>query len=157
MVLNYSIMKLAMILCAGDMGSGFIPLKPVLDNREQLIEERFDYYLRIVPEKYTIWNERLSQHISDPSIRDSILCDIAFLVNADMISGAIPLNPVLLERDAMIHQYYDSYLQVIIAKSSCLNFTQNKVPMSNAVEQIILSIKKTAPQKKRKGIRSRRR
>lgn len=157
MLLNYSIMKLAMILCAGDMGSGFIPLKPVLDNREQLIEERLDYYLRIVPEKYTIWNERLSQHISDPSIRDSILCDIAFLVNADMISGAIPLNPVLLERDAMIHQYYDSYLQVIIAKSSGFNFSQNKVPMSNAVEQINLSIKKTVPKKKRKGIRSRRR
>lgn len=157
MVLNYSIMKVALILCAGDMSSGFIPLKPVLDNREQLIEERLDFYLRNVPEKYTLWNDQLSQHISDPSIRESILCDIAFLVNADMISGAIPLNPVLLERDALIHQYFDSYLHIITEKSSGINLSQNRISMSNTVEQIVLSIKKTVTKKKRKGIRSRRR
>lgn len=157
MVFNYSIMKVALILCAGDMSSGFIPLKPVLDNREQLIEERLDFYLRNVPEKYTIWNEQLSQNISDPSIRESILCDIAFLVNADMISGAIPLNPVLLERDALIHQYFDSYLHIINEKSSGINLSQNRISMSNTVEPIVLSIKKTVTKKKRKGIRSRRR
>ncbi|EJS2390585.1 hypothetical protein NW564_003223 [Salmonella enterica] len=157
MVLNYNIMKVALILCAGDISSGFIPLKPVLDNREQLIEERLDFYLRNIPEMYTIWNEQLSKHIADPSIRESLLCDIASLVNADMISGAIPLNPVLLERDALIYQHFDSYLQIIIAKSSDINFCQNRVSMSNTVEQIVLSIKKTIPKKKRKGIRSRRR
>lgn len=157
MVLNYCIMKVALILCAGDLSSGFIPLKPVLDNREQLFEERLDFYLRNVPEKYTIWNEQLSQHISDPSIRESILCDIALLVNADMISGAIPLNPVLLERDALIHQYFDSYLHIITEKSSGINLSQNRTSRSNTVEQIVLSIKKTVTKKKRKGIRSRRR
>ncbi|EDV0114384.1 hypothetical protein ZC79_001516 [Salmonella enterica subsp. enterica] len=156
MVLNYSIMKLAMILCAGDMSSGFIPLKPVLDNREQLIEERLDYYLRIVPEKYSIWNERLSQHISDPSIRDNILCDIAFLVNADMISGAIPLKPVLLGRDEMIFQRFNAYVELILEKSSRFSFI-NGLSKSKNVEKIKESIIKIDPNKRRKGIKSRRR
>lgn len=149
-------MKLAMILCAGDMSSGFIPLKPVLDNREQLIEERLDYYLRIVPEKYSIWNERLSQHISDPSIRDNILCDIAFLVNADMISGAIPLKPVLLGRDEMIFQRFNAYVELILEKSSRFSFI-NGLSKSKNVEKIKESIIKIDPNKRRKGIKSRRR
>lgn len=149
-------MKLAMILCAGDMSSGFIPLKPVLDNREQLIEERLDYYLRIVPEKYSIWNERLSQHISDPSIRDNILCDIAFLVNADMISGAIPLKPVLLGRDEMIFQRFNAYVELILEKSSRFSFI-NGLSKSENVEKIKESIIKIDPNKRRKGIKSRRR
>ncbi|EBS6151963.1 hypothetical protein DVG40_24215 [Salmonella enterica subsp. enterica serovar Inganda] len=145
-----------MILCAGDMSSGFIPLKPVLDNREQLIEERLDYYLRIVPEKYSIWNERLSQHISDPSIRDNILCDIAFLVNADMISGAIPLKPVLLGRDEMIFQRFNAYVELILEKSSRFSFI-NGLSKSKNVEKIKESIIKIDPNKRRKGIKSRRR
>lgn len=149
-------MKLAMILCAGDMSSGFIPLKPVLDNREQLIEERLDYYLRIVQEKYSIWNERLSQHISDPSIRDNILCDIAFLVNADMISGAIPLKPVLLGRDEMIFQRFNAYVELILEKSSRFSFI-NGLSKSKNVEKIKESIIKIDPNKRRKGIKSRRR
>ncbi|EHI7576305.1 hypothetical protein J9T05_005067 [Salmonella enterica] len=157
MVLDYSIIKLALVLCAGDMSSGFIPLKPVLDNREQLIGERLDFYLRSIQEKYIVWRDHLSQHIADPAIRECILCDIAFLVNADMISGAIPLKPVLLDRDDMIYQYFDSYLQIILAKSTVFNFAQNIIPMNNTVENIILSIKKHVPQKRRKGLKSRRR
>lgn len=156
MVLNYSIVKLALSLCAGDISSGFIPLNPVLGDREQLIAERLDYYLRNLPEKYMIWCERLSQNIADPFFRERVLSDISVMVNSDMVSGAIPLKPVLLNRDEMIFQRFNAYVELILEKSSRFSFI-NGLSKSKNVEKIKESIIKIDPNKRRKGIKSRRR
>ncbi|EEP0988709.1 hypothetical protein KZK20_002260 [Salmonella enterica] len=157
MDLNYCISKLALILCAGDIGSGFIPLNPVLGDREQLIGERVDYYLSSLPEKYTIWCERLSRHISDPSIRDKIIGDICGLINADMVSGSIPQKPVLLDRDSIIFQHFDTYIDIILAKSAYFNFPDECYSKHDRVENIVYYVKRIVSKKRRKGLKSRKR
>lgn len=157
MGLNYSIMKLAMNFCAGDIGCGFIPLNPVLDNRDQLIAERLEFYLNILTEKFISWHERLSNVIPVSTIRDSILNDVSIMVNSDMASGAIPLKPVLIDRDLMIFQRFDFYLEMALSKSSQLDFSGEKPSLNNSVEQIVFSVKKVISKKRRKGLKSRRR
>ncbi|HFE6988896.1 TPA: hypothetical protein ACF955_003384 [Salmonella enterica subsp. enterica serovar Newport] len=154
---NFSIMKLALNLCAGDISCGFIPLNPVLDNRDQLIDERLEYYLNILPEKYTLWYERLSNIIPVPIIRDGILNDVSIMVNSDMISGAIPLKPVLVDRDLMIFQRFDFYLEITLSKASHLDLSCEKPSINNSVEQIVFLVKKVNSKKRRKGLKSRRR
>ncbi len=154
---NYNIMKLALNLCAGDVSCGFIPLNPVLDNRDQLINERLGFYLSILPEKFSLWYERLSNVIPVSIIRDNIISDMSIMVNSDMVSGAIPLKPVLVDRDSMIFQRFDFYLDITLTKSSYLEFSIEKVPVNKSVEQIIFPVKKVMSKKRRKGLKSRRR
>lgn len=157
MVPSHSIMQLALSLCTGDVGCGFIPLSPVLDNRDQLIDERLEFYLNILPGKYNLWYERLSHIIPVPAIRERILNNIAMIVNSDMVSGAIPLRPVLIERDMMIFQRFDSYLEIILSKSSYLDFSIEKPTINDYPEQIVFMAKKVVSKKRRKGLKSRRR
>ncbi|HHX9740977.1 hypothetical protein NA236_06275 [Salmonella sp. NW826] len=154
---NFSIMKLALNLCAGDISCGFIPLNPVLDNRDQLIDERLEYYLNILPEKYPLWYERLSNIIPVPIIRDGILNDVSIMVNSDMISGAIPLKPVLVDRDLMIFQRFDFYFEITLSKASHLDLSCEQPSINNSVEQIVFLVKKVISKKRRKGLKSRRR
>lgn len=156
MVLNYGIAKLALRLCGGDISSGFIPLNPVLGDREQLIAERVDFYLTNLPEKYSIWCERLSHRISSPSLRENIIFDICALINADMVSGSIPQKPVLLDRDVMIFHHFDSYIDLILEKSISFEFSDDCYTRRDKVENVVFCVKRTVSKKRRKGLKSRR-
>ncbi|EKS2358249.1 hypothetical protein QBG92_004774, partial [Salmonella enterica] len=139
MVVNYCISKLSLSLCAGDISSGYIPLNPVLGNRKQIIEERIDFYLNVLPERYAKWCERLSEQFSSPSIREKLLYDISIIINADMVSGAIPLQPVLTERDIMIFQSFDTYIDIILAKP--ITGMVQSISENNSSNQLIFTVK----------------
>ncbi|ENW6032990.1 hypothetical protein ACFLXR_004510 [Salmonella enterica] len=155
MLSNYNLAKLSLSLCSGDISSGFIPSKPVLDNRKQLIEERLCFYLNTLPEKHTFWCKRLSGYASTSSLSESIIYDISVMINADMVSGAIPLKPVLFDRDMMIFQSFDSYIDILL--SIAPPFDNEALDEHINSNHIIVTVKNYVSKKRRKGLKSRKR
>lgn len=111
---NQLMMLLAVRLCCADVSCGFIPIAPVLGNREALIQQRFFWHQE--------WLNRLGRNMlqgtSTPDIFPHLITQAVELTCADIISDAIAVAPVLYDRDTKITESvttYFSWLQVFAA------------------------------------------
>lgn len=94
--------RLAVNLCAADMNCGFISVTPVLDNRDELVAEQLSCYRDLLAEVEILLTPEsvgVGHNAQDEQWRSVIE-----LVAADLICGAISLNPVLYDRAEKIRE-----------------------------------------------------
>lgn len=100
------IISLAVRLCSADMCCGFIPVAPVLGNRDELIQQRLTWY----QEWLQPLSSRLLEDTQTPAdIFPHLLTLAVKLTSTDMLCDAIALVPVLYDRDSRIRESVASY------------------------------------------------
>lgn len=105
--------RLATKLCSADMICGYISVKPVLDNRDELIERRLDHYHITL---LNLWNKLLREDKVSNTLPDDPLLESAVdLTCADMVSEAISLAPVLYTRDDKVIEHLMLYMKKLTA------------------------------------------
>ena len=106
MMNNLFTMSLAARLCSADICCGFISVAPVLDNRDELIQQRLSWYRE--------WLPHLIEHLQEETQASEdelsqLLMQAIELTSADILSDAIALVPVLYDRDSKIKESVASY------------------------------------------------
>lgn len=94
--------KLAVSLCAADISCAYIAVNPILDNRDELIENQHAIYrilldnveITLIPECVGI----------EHNVLDQLWCSAIELTAADIISESISLNPVLYDRTEKVNE-----------------------------------------------------
>lgn len=110
---SVSVFRLSMELVAADIISEYIPLKPVLDNRSELIEERILAYKTLIAHNLNTWEQLGSARDYSPHQVDKLIEYAVMLVRADIACNFIGHSPVLCDRDTMITQSISKYMEFI--------------------------------------------
>lgn len=110
---NVLVFRLSLKLATADIISEFIPLKPVLENREQLVSERLQLYSAMLSENIDKWRKQGSMRNYHNEQLDELIGHAISLVSADISSGFIGHSPVLCERDIMIVKSVEKYINLI--------------------------------------------
>lgn len=109
---------LSVKLCSADMICGFISVSPVLDNRDELIQQRLKWYREWFYSQAAHLQKELQ--ISD-EVFSHLLTQAVELTAADILCDAVALAPVLYDRDEKIIETVTTYfsrLQSVIADSN---------------------------------------
>lgn len=138
-------MALAVRLCSADMSCGFIPVEPVLGNRDELIEERLTWYRE--------WLQKLVAERSDEIKKFSyLLTEAVELTCADIVCDAIAIAPILYDRNDKIVErllYYFHTLQLAGVEPEA-DSTEKQVDLPQKIDHDILPITSRNNKKKKK-------
>lgn len=110
---NVLVFRLSLKLATADIISEFIPLKPVLENREQLVSERLQVYSAMLSEHIEAWRKQGNVLNYNNEQLDELIEHAVSLVSADISSGFIGHSPVLCDRDIMIIKSVEKYIKLI--------------------------------------------
>lgn len=129
--------RLASKLCSADMVCGYISVRPVLDNRDELIAKRLDYYHVALTK---LWNELLAEgKVNNALPEDPLLESAVDLTSADMVSEAISLDPVLYARDEKVIEHLVMYMNKLTSSYP------NKLPTPKLTDSVALTDIVVAP------------
>lgn len=110
---NVLVFRLSLKLATADIISEFIPLKPILENREQLVSDRLQVYSAMLSEHIEAWRKQGSIRNYNNEQLDELIEHAVSLVSADISSGFIGHSPVLCDRDIMIIKSVEKYINLI--------------------------------------------
>ncbi|MBK5143524.1 hypothetical protein I2494_07300 [Budviciaceae bacterium BWR-B9] len=94
--------KLAVRLCAADISCAYIAVNPILDNRDELIENQHAIYRILLDNIETTLTPEFVG--IEHNALDQLWCSAIELTAADIISEAISLNPVLYDRTEKVNE-----------------------------------------------------
>lgn len=110
---NVLVFRLSLKLATADIISEFIPLRPVIENREQLVSERLQVYSAMLSEHIEEWRKQGNVRNYNNEQLDELIEHAVSLVSADISSGFISHSPVLCDRDIMIIKSVEKYINLI--------------------------------------------
>lgn len=114
--------RFSMKLVAADIISEFIPLKPVLDNRDELIQEQILAYNSLISDNLDIWKKIGTLRGYTPEQTEQLIEYAILLVKSDITSNFIGHSPVLCDRITMIIDSVTKYMNLInVPKLACRN------------------------------------
>lgn len=94
--------KLAISLCAADMSCSYIAVNPILDNRDELIENQHVIYKTLLDNiEKTLTPEFIG---IEHKVLDQLWRSTIELTAADIISEAISLDPILYDRTEKVKE-----------------------------------------------------
>ena len=145
------VFRLSMELVAADIISEFIPLKPVLDNRNELIQEKILTYNSLVSDNLGTWQNIGAQRGYTPAQTDQLIEYAFLLVKSDISSDFISHFPVLCDRSTMIIDSVTKYMNLL---NMPMLASLTEVPVKSAsviVEKPKVTRKKNSKRFSRKG------
>lgn len=109
---NIDVISYATKLVQADIISGYIPNEPVIENRDELINLRIDFYINILSPLI----EEIYEIHSDINVAKlkRIFHDSIELVYSEISCLYISLQPVLYERDKMIIERIKYFCEQLI-------------------------------------------
>lgn len=145
------VFRFSMELVAADIISEFIPLKPVLDNRDELIQEQILAYNSLISDNLDIWKKIGTLRGYTLEQTEQLIEYAILLVRSDIASNFIGHSPVLCDRITMIIESVTKYMNLInVPKLAC----RNELPVESVsviVEKPKVMGKKNCKRFPRKG------
>ncbi|POT57835.1 hypothetical protein C3432_07790 [Citrobacter amalonaticus] len=143
--------RLSMELVAADIISEYIPLRPVLDNRNELVQERIHIYNSLISDNLDSWRAMGNARSYCQRQVDELIEHAILLVRADIASNFIGHSPVLCERDTMIAESVSKYIKLIdLPMVTPVPVVQTET-ISYQVDKPKMSVKKKNKRFPRKG------
>lgn len=97
---NIDLVQLAVTLTGADVISGYISNDPIIEDRDQLIKSRLEFYTSMLNDSL----QSLAEGEEDLSLVYKKFHQAVELTHADIESLYISIEPILYDRDEMISQ-----------------------------------------------------
>lgn len=107
------VFRLSMELVAADIISEYIPLKPVLDNRNELIQDQILAYNSLISDNLSTWQKIGTQKGYNIAQTNKLIEYAFLLVKSDIASNFIGHSPVLCDRITMIIESVTKYINIL--------------------------------------------
>lgn len=126
-------------VCSADHVSGYISINPVIDSRDKLTEQRFNFLYDLihnvsvdVTNTYPDINKNEAEYIFDKAIK---------LTCSDISCGAIAVEPVLYDRDQKIYDTIKFYFIMVnnIKNSLSIDIISDETPSPARIDKILPS------------------
>lgn len=145
------VFRLSMELVAADIISEYIPLKPVLDNRNELIQDQIQTYISLVSDNLSTWQKIGTQKGYTTAQTDQLIEFAFLLVKSDIASNFIGHSPVLCDRMTMIIESVTKYINIINIPVSASFDEVSEKPASIIIEKPKVMGRKNVKRFPRKG------